>query len=87
MHARRFLLVVDLLTCSAVFVAVYIAYAVTQSGTLLYTQFTGFHGLAAAMLVAVKQIMPQHELKLLGFLKLRVKASKQANGSPLCHSA
>jgi membrane associated rhomboid family serine protease len=69
----KFLLVVDILTCSAVFVAVYITYAITASGTLLYTQFAGFHGLIAAMLVAVKQIMPQHEVKLLGVLKFRVK--------------
>lgn len=38
-----------------------------------YAQFSGFHGLLGALLVAVKQIMPDHELKLLGFLQLKTK--------------
>mmetsp|Transcript_36298 Transcript_36298/g.91666 ORF Transcript_36298/g.91666 Transcript_36298/m.91666 type:complete len:308 (-) Transcript_36298:710-1633(-) len=69
----KFLFVVDLLVCCTVFVVVYISYAISASGQLLYTEFSGFHGLIAALLVAVKQIMPHHELKLAGTFKLRVK--------------
>lgn len=69
----KFLFIVNLLVCSSVFVVVYISYAISASGQLLYTEFCGFHGLVAALLVAVKQIMPHHELKFAGVLKLRVK--------------
>eukprot|EP00967_Tisochrysis_lutea_P082436 scaffold114135_cov23-Tisochrysis_lutea.AAC.1 len=58
-----------------VFLAVYVMYATspTARGTLLYTQFSGFHGVTAGLLVAVKQVMPHHEVKLLGPLKFTAK--------------
>jgi len=53
------------------------ATAPVSRGTLLYTQFSGFHGVSAALLVAVKQIMPHHEIKLLGPLRFSAKARGQ----------
>lgn len=40
-----------------------------------YYEFSGFHGLLAAIVVAVKQVMPEHEAKLFGVIKLTFKAS------------
>ena len=54
----KFIFLVDVVTCSAVFACVYVAFALSQSGTLLYSQFSGFHGIIAGLLVGVKQIMP-----------------------------
>ncbi len=36
----------------------------------------GFHGILAGIVVAVKQVMPEHEAKLFGFLKLTFKVRK-----------
>ncbi len=47
----------------------------TANGNLLYQQFMGFQGIIAALLVAVKQIMPLHEIKLFGTFKLKMKVS------------
>jgi len=69
----KFLFIVDFSVCFMVFVAVYITYAATASGKLLYTEFSGFHGIVAGLLVAVKQIMPDHEVKLFGVLSITVK--------------
>mmetsp|Transcript_21757 Transcript_21757/g.37101 ORF Transcript_21757/g.37101 Transcript_21757/m.37101 type:complete len:322 (+) Transcript_21757:16-981(+) len=69
----KYLFLVNLMVCTSVFVSIYVAYAITTSGDLLYHQFTGFHGILAALLVAVKQIMPTHEVKLFGAVKLSVK--------------
>lgn len=38
-----------------------------------YSEFTGFHGILAGLLVAVKQIMPDHEVILGGLVKLKAK--------------
>jgi hypothetical protein len=40
-----------------------------------YTRFSGFHGVIAGLLVAVKQIMPDQEVKMFGTLKLRARVS------------
>ncbi|MEW5300231.1 MAG: hypothetical protein WDW38_003064 [Sanguina aurantia] len=69
----KFMFVLDFSICFMVFAGVYLVFAITSSGTLLYTEFTGFHGILAALLVAIKQVMPDHELKLLGPLKITVK--------------
>ncbi|KAL6765988.1 eukaryotic integral membrane protein-domain-containing protein [Haematococcus lacustris] len=69
----KFLFIVNLVTCCTIFVAVYIAFAISALDKLLFTEFSGFHGLNAAMLVAVKQIMPHHELKLFGIVRAHVK--------------
>lgn len=81
----KFLFIVDFSVCFCVFVVVYITYAVTVSGKLLYSEFCGFHGLVAAMLVAVKQVMPHHEAKLFGALKIRVKVKIKGNDLTSSH--
>lgn len=43
-----------------------------------YIEFAGFHGIAAGMLVAVKQVMSEKEVKLFSALKLRVKVRAAA---------
>jgi hypothetical protein len=44
-----------------------------------YAEFSGFHGLLAALLVAVKQIMPDHEVILAGFLRLKAAVSSSSS--------
>jgi hypothetical protein len=51
----RFIFLVNLAVCSSVFATIYVTYAITASGDLLYHQFTGFHGTIAALLV-VRQL-------------------------------
>lgn len=69
----KFIFIVDLATCCSVFVCVYVAYAMTMSGKLLYTEFHGFHGIAAGLLVAMKQVLGEQEAKLFGVLKINIK--------------
>ncbi|PNH02462.1 Transmembrane protein 115 [Tetrabaena socialis] len=70
----KFLFAVDLSVNVCVLVGVYIYFAVGRdTGDILYTKFTGFHGILAGIVVAVKQVMPEHEAKLFGFLKLTFK--------------
>ena len=42
----------------------------------------GFDGIIAACLVAVKQIMPDNEITLLGFIRFRVKVRLTCQCSP-----
>ena len=67
----------SLATSCLVFAAVYIAFMISKGegelADLLYTEFNGFQGCAMALLVAVKLILGEHEVKLLGFLKLHIK--------------
>lgn len=43
--------------------------------TCRYMQFYGFHGILAGIIVAVKQVMPEHEAKLFGVVRLSFKVS------------
>lgn len=71
----RMLLVTSTASSTAIFVGVYILYLTSPSkdGDMLYTQFCGFHGVIGGLLVAVKQIMADQEIKLLGVAKLRAR--------------
>lgn len=75
----KFLFIVDFSTCLATFACAYVAFAVsvgTQSeraGQVLYSEFSGFHGVVAGLLVAVKQVLPDHEFKLFGVISLSSK--------------
>lgn len=69
----KFILLVDAMEAVATFVIVYCLFAATANPALLYLQFSGFHGILAGLLVALKQVMPEHEIKLLGFLGFKVK--------------
>lgn len=75
----KFLFIVDFTACLTTFAWVYIAFAILvgvksdDAGKVLYTEFAGFHGIVGGLLVAVKQIMPDHELKLFGVLGFKTK--------------
>lgn len=61
----------------------------TAAAVVRYTEFTGFHGIIGALLVSVKQIMPDHEVKLFGAIQLKARVSsgwRQHPGSNLCSS-
>ncbi|GBF88880.1 hypothetical protein Rsub_01379 [Raphidocelis subcapitata] len=62
----RLLLLVAASTGAATFVGVYLFYLINTSkeGGILYAQFSGFHGIVGALLVAVKQIMGDADVKL-----------------------
>jgi membrane associated rhomboid family serine protease len=69
----KFLFIVDLVTCCCVFIGVYITYASTAWATLLYTEFYGFHGILAGLLVALKQVMQDQDVMLFGAVKISIK--------------
>ncbi|EFJ47534.1 hypothetical protein VOLCADRAFT_105094 [Volvox carteri f. nagariensis] len=70
----KFLFVVDFSVSLCVLAGVYIIFAIGQdTGDILYIKFTGFHGILAGLVVAVKQVMPEHEAKLFGFVKFTFK--------------
>ncbi|PNW70127.1 hypothetical protein CHLRE_17g706850v5 [Chlamydomonas reinhardtii] len=70
----KFLFVVDVSINLCVLIGVYIIFAVGKdTGDILYNKFAGFHGILAGLVVAVKQVMPEHEAKLFGFVKLTFK--------------
>ncbi|GAX76137.1 hypothetical protein CEUSTIGMA_g3580.t1 [Chlamydomonas eustigma] len=69
----KFIFIVDLATCLSVFMSVYITYAATKYGDLLYIKFHGFHGIAAGLLVAVKQVMQDQEMTLFGSFKFSIR--------------
>lgn len=52
-----------------------------------YTEFSGFHGILAAMLVAVKQIMPQQEVILGGAVRLSARVSRSRSTDACSHMA
>lgn len=69
----KFLGVVSLSCGVVVFVGAYVMFASTHEADVLYTQFFGFHGVAAGLVVAVKQVMGEQEAKLFGVVKINIK--------------
>ncbi|CAL8468418.1 g7958 [Coccomyxa elongata] len=74
----KFLAATNVATGGATLFSLYIFFALTQysekSGDLLYKEVSGFEGIVAACLVAIKQIMPDNEIMLLtGVIRFRVK--------------
>ena len=49
--------------------------------TCRYMQFYGYHGILAGIIVAVKQVMPEHEAKLFGVVRLSFKVSPHTLGT------
>ena len=43
-----------------------------------------FHGVVAAFVVAIKQLMPEHEVRLMGVIRFRLKVPP-GNPLPLMH--
>jgi hypothetical protein len=75
----KLLAIVNCATTVCVFVGVYISYAATMNASLLYTEFYGFHGIAAGLLVAVKQILGDQEVKLFGVVRINVRVRRVAS--------
>ncbi|KAG1666228.1 hypothetical protein FOA52_011528 [Chlamydomonas sp. UWO 241] len=69
----KFISIVNLSCGTAVFVVVYVVFAANPNGTLLYTEFYGFQGIAMGLLVAVKQILGDQDAKLFGAIKINIK--------------
>ncbi|EIE19425.1 DUF1751-domain-containing protein [Coccomyxa subellipsoidea C-169] len=74
----KFLAATNAATGAATLFLLYIFFALTQysekSGDLLYKEVSGFEGVVAGCLVAIKQIMPDNEIMLLtGVIRFRVK--------------
>ncbi|KAG0576582.1 hypothetical protein KC19_5G091300 [Ceratodon purpureus] len=66
----KFIVYVNLFTCASTFVLAVFLYFITRQGDYLYAPISGFHGILAGFLVAVKQIGPEQEIPV---LKLRAK--------------
>lgn len=43
-----------------------------------YTEICGFQGVFAGLLVGLKQIMPENDVTLVGYVKFRAKVCMQA---------
>lgn len=69
----KFIMAVNLLTSMCTFAVAIILYYISQNENYLYTRLSGFHGVLAGFLVAVKQLMPDQEITALLVLKLRAK--------------
>ncbi|KAK9797058.1 hypothetical protein WJX73_010621 [Symbiochloris irregularis] len=72
-----FICVVNAGAGMATLALLYVLYALNHSsehsGDLLYKEVAGFQGVCAGCLVAVKQIMPDNEVLILGFIRFRAK--------------
>lgn len=77
----KLVVVVAVATGGIVFAALYVGYAATMVPALLYGEYGGFQGVLAGLLVALKQIMPLHDVKLLGALHLQVKVCESLCGA------
>ena len=71
----KFIAVVNASIGFCTFVLMFILYVFTRSEDILYAQLGGFHGMVAAFLVAIKQLMPEQELTLFGVFKFRAKVT------------
>ncbi|CAN6289397.1 unnamed protein product [Urochloa humidicola] len=68
----KFIFIVNLSTSVCVFVTTIVLYYITQEESYLYTPLSGFYGVLSALLVGIKQILPDQELNLL-VLKISAK--------------
>ncbi|KAJ7553584.1 hypothetical protein O6H91_06G104100 [Diphasiastrum complanatum] len=69
----KFIVFVNLFTSLSTFVLAILLYYITRGDNYLYVPISGFNGVLAGFLVAVKQIMPDQELTAFFFLKLKAK--------------
>lgn len=66
----KFIFIVNFLTSVCVFVTAIALYYITRQENYLYMPLSGFHGILLALLVGIKQIIPDQELSL---LKIKAK--------------
>lgn len=69
----RFMLIVNALAGAATFVSVLMLYLVLKMETLLVTPFCSFTGVIVGFAVALKQLIPETELRVGGIVPLRAK--------------
>eukprot|EP00249_Psilotum_nudum_P019205 c27141_g1_i1 orf=375-1331(+) len=69
----KFIVAVNFLTSLSTFIFMILLYYVSRQEDYLYIPLSGFHGILAGFLVAVKQIMPDQEVTASFVLKLRAK--------------
>jgi len=67
----KFIVFVNFFASANTFVLAIFLYIITRRESYLYAPISGFHGVLAGFLVAVKQIMPDQEIA--AFFKLRAK--------------
>lgn len=69
----RFVLVVNAAAGAATFLAVTLLYLATKAEALLVTPFCSFSGAIVGFAVALKQLIPETELRVAGVVPLRAK--------------
>ncbi|GBG91272.1 hypothetical protein CBR_g52157 [Chara braunii] len=69
----KFILVVSTGTSLLTWVLMICLYYITQKEHFLYDKISGFHGVVAGFLVALKQLMPDQELSAVSVIKFRAR--------------
>lgn len=59
-----FVIIVNLCVGACTFVTMYTLYIVTRSQFYLFAKFSGFHGILAALMVALRQLLPEERVPL-----------------------
>lgn len=60
----HFVVVVNLCVGACTFVTMYTLYVITRSQFYLFAKFSGFHGILAALMVALRQLLPEERVPL-----------------------
>uniref|UniRef100_A0A7S0QX60 Transmembrane protein 115 n=1 Tax=Pyramimonas obovata TaxID=1411642 RepID=A0A7S0QX60_9CHLO len=69
----KFVVITNALVGLVTFMYMMTVYFATASEDYLYGKVCGFHGVVAAFVVAIKQLMPEHEVRLMGVIRFRLK--------------
>jgi len=69
----RFVLAVNAAVGVLAFCWMMFVFMMTGSEEYLYGRANGFHGVIAAFLVAIKQLLPEHEVRLLAVTRIKLK--------------
>jgi hypothetical protein len=84
----RFVLTVNAAVGVLAFCWMMCVFMMTGSEEYLYGRANGFHGVIAAFLVAIKQLLPEHEVRLLAVTRIKLKVRTRApaqSASSTCH--
>lgn len=72
----HYIIVVNAACGICTFITMYVLYIITRSQFYLFAKFSGFHGILAALMIALRQLLPDEHVPLpgpLGALRLRNK--------------
>uniref|UniRef100_A0A6V7QUD0 Rhomboid-like protein 19 n=1 Tax=Ananas comosus var. bracteatus TaxID=296719 RepID=A0A6V7QUD0_ANACO len=69
----RFIILVNFFTSICAFAIAIALYYITRKESFLYTPLSGFHGVLAGLLVGLKQLLPNLELPMCFFWKIKAK--------------